>query len=162
MLLVVASAVPMAAQTPPDNPVAINLKSQVIEILTNKDTSALLSLIGTSGIVFGEGGDQQFKQQVADQFDQKRDAYCHLFDSKCLSKESPRKRLSLPPCSLHDLVKRLNGWSMDYKTVQRDGNSQISVIFKPTNDYCSNGNDSVEFIFIEFPDGWKLVAIPYA
>lgn len=161
ILVIVGLAGACAAQSEQQNNAIVSLKSQLLQILLNKDTAGFLSLIGSSGITFGVGGDQQFKNQVAEQFDQKRDAYCFLFDTKCLTKETPHKRLALRPCSVHELVSRRNGWSMDYQAGPPDAASQVALVLKPTNDMCSNGGDPIPFIFTEFPDGWKLVAVPY-
>ena len=160
MLLLAAFACPSVGQSAQDNTV-LALQSQLIEILKAKDTTGFLSLIGPSGVTFGVDADNEFKEQVAEQFEQKRAAYCVLFDSKCLSRETPHKRLSLPPCSAHDLVSRANGWSMEHQTGERNGSSQLHLILKPNNEFCSNGKDLVEFVFTEFADGWKLVAVVY-
>ena len=160
MLLLVSLACPSLSQSAQDKAV-LALQSQLIEILKGKDTSGFLSLIGPSGVTFGVDADNEFKEQVAEQFEQKRGAYCVLFDSKCLARETPRKRLSLPPCSAHDLISRPNGWSMEHQADQHGGTSQTHLILKPNNEYCSNGKDPIEFVFTEFTAGWKLVAVGY-
>lgn len=159
-MLLLAFACPIVGQPAQDKAV-LALQSQLIEILKAKDTTGLLSLIGPSGVTFGVDADNEFKEQVAEQFDQKRGAYCVLFDSKCLSRETPRKRTALPPCSARDLVSRANGWSMEHQTGQFEGKSQLHLILKPNNEFCSNGRDPMEFVFTEFADGWKLVAVGY-
>jgi len=143
-----------------DNQTVLALQTQLTQMLIAKDPTKFLSLIASSGVTFGVDGDKEFKEQIREQFDQKRGAYCVLFESKCLVREAPRKRESLHPCSVHDLVNR-PGWSMEHKTGQYDGNSQISLALKPNNELCSNGKDPIEFVFIEFNDGWKLVAVLY-
>ncbi len=160
-MLLVAVACPSLGQSAQDNNTVLALETELKQILIGKDSAKFLSLIGSSGVTFGVDGDNQFKQQVQEQFDQKRDAYCLLFDSKCLSHETPRKRMALRPCSVHDLISRANGWSMEHQIGQYEGKAQIRLILKPNNESCSNGKDPIEFVFTEFPDGWKLVAVPY-
>ena len=161
MVLLVSLSCPSLGQSAQDKSV-LALQSQLIEILKGKDTTGFLSLIGPSGVTFGVDADKEFKEQVAEQFEQKRGAYCVLFDSKCLSRETPRKRTALPPCSAHDLISRPNGWSMDHQTAgQYEGKNQISLVLKPNNESCSNGKDPMEFVFTEFAGGWKVVAVVY-
>jgi len=160
MLLLAAVACSSVGQTAQDKAV-LALQSQLIEILKAKDTTGFLALIASSGVTFGVDADNEFKDQVAEQFEQKRGAYCVLFDSKCLSRETPRKRLSLPPCSVHDLVSRANGWSMEHQTAERDGRSLLHLLLKPNSESCSNGRDPIEFIFTEVADGRKLLAVGY-
>ncbi len=160
MVLLVAVAGQSLAQTEQDNAV-LALETVLKQILIGKDTAKFLSLIGPSGVTFGIDGDNQFKAQVQEQFDQKRAAYCVLFDSKCLSRETPHKRMSLPPCSVHDLMSRAKGWTMEHQITQNSGVSQVHLILKPDNDYCSNGKDSVEFVFVEVAEGWQLVGVGY-
>ena len=149
-------------QSTEDTNSVLALQTELTRILIDKDTTKFLSLIGPLGVTFGVDGDNQFKEQIVEQFDQKRDAYCFLFDSKCLSRETPaRKREPLRPCSVHDLVSRADGWSMEHQTGQRDGKSQIYLTLKPNNELCSNGKDPLEFVFTQFEGGWKLVAVPY-
>jgi len=156
----VAVACPSLGQSEHDSAV-LALETDLKQILITKDTAKFVALIGPAGVTFGIDGDNQFKAQVQGQFDEKRATYCVLFDSKCLSRETPHKRMALPPCSVHDLMSRHNGWSMEHQ-VTRDGEaSKVHVILKPDNDYCSNGKDPVEFVFSEFVDGWKLVAVLY-
>lgn len=161
MVLLAAVACQSLGQSEQDSNEVLALETELKQALIGKDTAKFLSLIGPSGVIFGVDGDNQFKQQVQEQFDQKRDAYCILFDSKCLSRETPRKRASLPPCSIHDLVSRANGWSMEHKTSDYQGTTLTHVILKPNNDYCSNGKSPVEFVFTELVDGWRLVAVGY-
>ena len=137
------------------------MQTQLVQILVDKDTTKFLSLISPSGVTFGVDGDKQFKEQVVEQFDQKRDAYCFLFDSRCLSRETPRKRTALRPCSVHDLVSRANGWSMEHEVGLYEGKAQIRLILKPNNDFCSNGKDPIGFVFTPVGDGWTLIAVPY-
>lgn len=161
MLLLASVACPSLGQTTQDKAV-LALQTQLVEILNAKDTAGFLSLIASSGVTFGVDGDKQFKEQIQEEFDQKRAAYCFLFDSKCLSRETPtRKRELLRPCSMHDLIGRANGWSMEHETRQYEGRSQIELILKPNNEACLNGKDPIEFMFTEFTDGWKLVAVVY-
>jgi hypothetical protein len=161
LLLLVGLAYPSLGQSTPDKAV-LALETQLVEILNTKNTTGFLSLIASSGVTFGIDGDNQFKEQVQEQFEQKRAAYCVLFDSKCLSRTTPtRKREVLRPCSAHDLVGRANGWSMEHQTGEYGGRSQIHLILKPNNEYCLNGKDPIEFVFTEFTDGWKLVAVGY-
>ena len=160
MVLLLAVAAPALGQSEQDNAV-LALETDLKQILIGKDTAKFLALIGPAGVKFGVDGDNQFKAQVQEQFEQKRAAYCVLFDSKCLSRETPHKRMSLPPCSVSDLMSRRNGWSMEHQITQNSGVSQVHLILKPDNDYCSNGKDPVEFVFIEFKDGWSLVAVGY-
>ena len=149
-------------QSTEDNNSVLALQTELTRILIDKDTAKFLSFIGDSGVTFGVDGDSQFKEQIQQQFDQKRDAYCFLFDSKCLSRETPpRKHEPLRPCSAHDLVSRANGWSMEHQTGMYQGHSQIRLLLKPNNDSCSNGKDPIEFVFTEFADGWKLVGVGY-
>ncbi len=160
MVLLVAVAGQSLAQTEQDNAV-LALETELKQILIGKDTAKFLSLIGPSGVTFGVDGDNQFKAQVQDEFDQKRAAYCVLFDSKCLSHETPHKRLALPPCSVSDLMGRRKDWSVEHQITDNGGVSQVHLIVKPNNDYCSNGKDAVEFVFIEVADGWQLVGVGY-
>jgi hypothetical protein len=161
MLLLASVACASLGQSTQDKAV-LALQTQLVEILNAKDTAGFLSLIASSGVTFGVDGDNQFKEQVQQQFEQKRGAYCVLFDSKCLSRETPtRKRELLRPCSAHDLVSRANGWSMEHQASQSDGRSQIHLILKPNNESCLNGKDPIEFVFTEFAEGWKLVAVGY-
>ena len=160
MMLLVAVACPSFGQSDQDNAV-LALETDLKQILADKDTTKFLSFIGDSGVVFGVGGDNQFKAQVQEQFDQKRAAYCVLFDSKCLARETPHKRLALPPCSVHDLVSRNKAWSMEHQVTEQSGTTEVHLTVRPDNDMCSNGKDSVEFVFVEFADGWKLVGVGY-
>ena len=160
MLLLVVSY-PALGQSAQDKAV-LALQSQLIEILKLKDTTRFVSLIASSGVTFGVDGDKQFKEQIQEEFDQKRAAYCVLFDSKCLSRETPtRKRQLLRPCSAHDFVSRANGWSIEHQIGYHDGSYETHLILTPNNDYCSNGKDPIEFVFTEFADGWKLVGVGY-
>jgi hypothetical protein len=161
MALLVAVASQSLGQAEQDNNAVLALETELKQILIGKDTAKFLSLIGPSGVTFGIDGDNQFKAQVQEQFDQKRAAYCVLFDSKCLSRETPHKRMSLLPCSVHDLMSRTKDWTMEHQITQNGGASQVHLILKPNNDYCSNGKDPVEFVFGEFKDGWMLVAVGY-
>ena len=161
MLLLAGLAYPSTGQSAQDNKAVLALQNQLIRILIDKDTTKFLSLIGSSGVTFGVDGDREFKDQILEQFDQKRGAYCVLFDSKCLLREAGRKRESQHVCSVHDLVSGANGWSMEHQAGQYDGRSQIHLILKPNSESCSNGKDPIEFVFTEFTDGWKLVAVPY-
>lgn len=162
MLLLASVACPSAGQSAQDDKAVLALQTQLIEILNAKDTAGFLSLIGSSGVSFGVDGDNQFKEQIQEQFDQKRAAYCVLFDSKCLFHESPkRKHEYLRPCSAHDLVSRANGWSMEHQNSQSDGRTLTHLILKPNNESCSNGKDPIEFVFTEVKDEWKLVAVGY-
>jgi hypothetical protein len=161
MVLLVAVACQSLGQSEQDSNEVLALETELKQALNGKDTAKFLSLIGPSGVIFGVDGDNEFKAQVQEQFDQKRAAYCVLFDSKCLSRETPHKRLALPPCSAHDLMSRANGWSMEHQITQNGGASQVHLILKPNNDYCANGKDPIEFVFTEFADGWKLVAVGY-
>lgn len=160
-MLLVAVAGPSLGQLEQDSNEVLALETDLKQILIGKDTAKFVSLIGPSGVTFGIGGDNQFKAQVQEQFDQKRAAYCVLFDSKCLSRETPHKRLTLPPCSVHDLMSRNKGWSMEHQVTQNGGASQVHLILKPDNDYCSNGKDTVEFVFVPVGDGWNLVGVGY-
>jgi hypothetical protein len=161
MFLLASLACPSLGQSAQDKAV-LALQTQLIEILKLKDTTGFVSLIAPSGMTFGVDGDKQFKEQIQEQFDQKRAAYCVLFDSKCLSHETPqRKRELLRPCSAHDLVSRANGWSMEHQTGEYDSRSQLRLVLKPNNEFCSNGRDPIEFVFSELADGWKLVAVSY-
>lgn len=159
-MLLVAVASPSFGQSEQDNAV-LALETELKQILIGKDTAKFLSLIGPSGVTFGIDGDNQFKAQVQEQFDQKRAAYCVLFDSKCLARETPHKRMALLPCSVHDLMSRANGWSMEHQITQNSGPSQVHLVLKPNNDVCSNGKDTVEFVFVEVADGWQLVGVGY-
>ena len=162
MFLLVGLVYRSQGQSTEDTNSVLALQTELTQILLDKDTTKFLSLIGPSGMTFGVDGDNQFKEQVQEQFDQKRDAYCVLFDSKCLSREAPkRKGEFLRPCSAHDLVSRANGWAMEHQAVQHDGRSQTILTLKPNNDGCSNGKDPMEFVFTEVADGWKLVAVSY-
>jgi hypothetical protein len=161
MFLLVNTVSMGLGQAPQDDKAILALQTQLIEIINAKHIGAFLALISPSGVTFGVDGDQQFRQQVQEQFDQKRDAYCVLFDSKCLSRETPRKRMALPPCSVHDLIRRPDGWSMEHQISQSDGTTLTHLILKPNNENCSNGRDPVEFVFTEAADGWKLVAVGY-
>ena len=160
-LLLVSLGYPSLGQSTEDNKSVLALQTELTRILIDKDATKFVSLIGPGGVTFGVDGDNQFKAQIQEQLDQKRDAYCVLFDSKCLSRETPRKRMSLRPCSAHDLMSRANGWSMEHQIVQHDGTAETHLILKPNNELCSNGKDPIEFVFAEFPDGWKVVAVLY-
>ncbi len=162
ILLLVISAPPSIGQSAQDNNSVLALQTELTQILTDKDTTKFLSLIGPGGVIFGVDGDNQFKEQIQEQFEQKRAAYCVLFDSKCLAHETPaRKHEYLRPCSAHDLVRRANGWSMEHQTSERDGKTLTHLVLKPNNDQCSNGKDPIEFVFTEVKDGWTLVAVGY-
>jgi hypothetical protein len=160
MVLLMAAVYPSFGQSEQDNSV-LALEVDLKQILADKDTAKFVSLIGPSGIVFGVGGDNQFKEQVQEQFEQKRAAYCFLFDSKCLARETPHKRLALLPCSVHDLISRNKAWSMEHQLTEQGGTTQVHLLVKPDNDLCSNGKDSVEFVFVQVADGWKLVGVGY-
>lgn len=161
VLLLVGLTCPSLGQATEENQSVLALQTELTRIISDKDTAKFLALIGPAGVTFGVDGDNQFKAQVQEQFDEKRAAYCVLFDSKCLSRETPHKRLSLPPCSIHDLMGRASGWSMEHQTSQRDGRTLTHLILKPNNEYCSNGKDPIEFVFTEMKDGWNLVAVGY-
>lgn len=161
MVLLVAVAGSSLGQSEQDNNAVLALETELKQILIAKDTTKFLSLIGPTGVIFGVDGDNQFKAQVQEQFEQKRAAYCVLFDSKCLSRETPHKRMALPPCSLQDMLSRGHGWSIEHQITENGGASQVHLILKPNSEYCSNGKDPVEFVFTEVPDGWNLVAVGY-
>jgi len=156
-----ATACPSLAQLEQDSNEVLALETELKQTLIGKDTSKFLSWIGPAGVTFGIDGDNQFKAQVQEEFDQKRAAYCVLFDSKCLSRETPHKRLALSPCSVSDLMGRRKDWSMEHQVTQNGGAWQVHLILKPDNEYCSNGKDSVEFVFVQVGDGWNLVGVGY-
>lgn len=158
VLVVVAGALPSAGQAPPQNTAVLALKGQLVRVLASKDTAGFLSLVGSAGMTFGTDGDIQFKPQIAEQLDQKLDLYCFLFDSKCYSRETGRKRQA-PPCSMYDLVRKTNGWSMEYELPPNGNSSQVALVLRPNQEFCSNGKDPVAFVYAEFPEGWKLIAI---
>ncbi len=161
LVLLLGLAYPALGQSEQDNNAVLGLETELKQVLIARDSAKFLSFIGPSGVILGVDGDNQFKAQVQEQFDQKRAAYCVLFDSKCLARETPHKRTALPPCSVHDLMSRRDGWSMEHQVTQDGGASRVHLILKPDNSYCSNGKDPVEFVFAEFPEGWKLVAVGY-
>lgn len=160
ILLLAGLAYPSAGQTEAENSAVLPLQNQLIQILIDKDTTKFLSLIGSAGVSFGVDGETQFKDQIQTQFDRKEGVYCFLFDTRCLGRETGRKR-QVPPCSLHDMVKGKSAWSMDHQAAQQGGGSQIYLILKPNNELCPNGKDSVGFVFAQVGDGWNLVAVPY-
>jgi hypothetical protein len=157
-LLVACSALPSVGQTAPQSAAVLALKGQLLRVLTGKDTAGFLALVGSAGMTFGADGDIQFKPQVAEQLDQKLDLYCYLFDSKCFTRETARKRQA-PPCSVYDLVRKTNGWSMEYELPPDGNTSEVALVLRPNQEFCSNGKDPVAFIYSEFPEGWKLIAI---
>lgn len=159
MLLLAGLTYPGAGQSEQDQAI-LPLQNQLIQILIDKDTTKFLSLIGSSGVSFGVDGEKQFKEQVSTQFERKEGVYCFLFDSRCLARETGRKRQA-PPCSLHDMVKGKNAWSVDHQIGQQGGETQIYLVLKPNNEVCPNGKDSVGFVFVQVTDGWALVAVPY-
>jgi len=159
-ILLVGLTYPSIGQPAQDNKAIVALQSELIQSLTKSDTTGFLSLVSPSGVSFGVDGDRESKDQILAQFNRKEGAYCVLFDSKCLLRKAGSKSDS-NVCSVRDLVSGTNQWSIEHRTGQHEGMSQIYLTLKPNNESCSNGRHPIDFVFTRFVEGWKLVAVPY-
>jgi hypothetical protein len=159
-LVLVVVAVHLMGQALNDSKDATVLQDRLIQSLRDNDTATFLSFVGSSGLVFGVDGPTLSKAQVAAELRGKKGAYCILFDSSCLARKTGRNAAN-GTCSVHDLLVGTKDWQAEHTVGEHHGTPQVYVIFKPDVPSCSNGKQSIEFIFTRFEHGWELVAFPY-
>ena len=166
LLLVIAGTPSSGAEQPsaaPTDEIRPLFQTEFIGVLREKDTAKFLTYVGARGVAFGVDGAFQKRADIAAEFHDKRGAYCILFDSTCLTRESrSRGRAAAGSqrlCSVSELL--THDSQVKSKLGSYEGKPQTHLSITAHASSCSNGREPVEFIFTRFADGWKLVAVPY-
>lgn len=164
LLLVRADA--MGQSSNPSTGEMHRLQNDFVAAVRRKDTAKFLSYIETPGVAFGIDAPLQSRDEIADEFRMKTDAYCFLFDSPCLrlAQDKPtyrgghKNRL----CSVYELLTVTKNVKVVTRIGSYQGKQQAYLSIAPQVLSCSNGSEPVEFIFTRFESGWKLVAVPFS
>jgi len=140
-----------------------HLQDSFLAVLRKKDTSKVLSYIGTRGVAFGIDAKFQTRKEIANEFRNKSGAYCFLFDSTCDgTTPTHRGERATRFCSVYEMLTFAKDAQVETSPGSHQGKPQAYMRITPHVLSCSNGSESVEFIFTRFNDGWKLVAVPFS
>jgi hypothetical protein len=140
-----------------------HFQNSFLAVLREKDTAKFLSYIGTGGVAFGIDAKFQTRREIANEFRSKSGAYRFLFDSTCEGATPPhRGQRATRFCSVYELLTLAKDTKVETGLGSHQGKPPKYVRITPRVLSCSNGSEPVEFIFTQFKDGWRLVAIPFS
>jgi hypothetical protein len=161
LVLTTQTTVGQAADVPADE--LHHLQNVFLAVLREKDTAKFLSYVGTHGVAFGIDAKFQTKKEIANEFRNKSGAYCFLFDSTCDgTTPTHRGERATRFCSVYEMLTFAKDAQVETSPGSHQGKPQAYMRITPHVLSCSNGSESVEFIFTRFKDGWKLVAVPFS